>query len=69
MSNLSWCDLNNEGNLIKIHDMCPNPKCKCRKQITFNANQFQIEGSVLKKTMKKIFKGPQKAWDYFLNEQ
>ena len=31
MSNISWCDLNNRGNLLEVHDMCPNPKCKCPK--------------------------------------
>ena len=35
MSNLSWCDLNNKGNLLEVHDLCPNPKCKGQKQITF----------------------------------
>ena len=53
MSNLSWCVLNNEGNLVRIHDMCPNLKCKCQKQFTLNANQFQIEGSGLKKNKEK----------------
>ena len=35
MSTFSWCDLNNKGNLFKVHDMCPNPKCKGQKRITF----------------------------------
>ena len=30
--------------------MCPNPKCKCQKQITFTPNQFQLEGGGFKST-------------------
>ena len=43
MSNLSWCGLNNKGNLLNIDDICPNPNCKCQKQITFTASYFQLE--------------------------
>ena len=46
--------------------MCHNPKCKCQKQITFSPNQFQLEGSGFKNTMRKIFEGCQTAWDKFL---
>ena len=35
MSNSAWCDLNSRGDLLKLHDLCHNPKCKCQKQITF----------------------------------
>ena len=43
-----------------------NPKCKYQKQITFSPNQFQLEGSGFKITMKKIFKGSQMGWSKFL---
>ena len=66
MSKSAWCDLNSKGNLLKLHDVCTNPKCKCRQQITFNLRQFQLEGNGFKDTMKKIFKGSQKAWNSFL---
>ena len=46
--------------------MCHNPKCKCQKQITFSPNPFQLEGAGLIKTMKKIFRGSQTAWNKFL---
>ena len=46
--------------------MCHNPKCKCQKTITFTPNQFQLEGSGFKTTMKKIFKGSQTGWNKFL---
>ena len=66
MSTSAWTDLNANGTLLKLHDMCPNARCKCQKQITFTPNQFQLEGSGFKNKMKKIFKGSQKAWDKFL---
>ena len=55
-----------ECTVLKLHDMCLNPKCKCQKQITFSPNQFQLEGAGFENTMKKIFKGSQTAWNNFL---
>ena len=66
MSNSAWCDLNKNCTVLKLHDMCHNPKCKCQKQITFSPNQFQLEGAGFKNTLKKIFKGSQTAWNKFL---
>ena len=66
MSNSAWCDLNKNCTVLKLHDFCHNPKCKCQKQITFSPNQFQLEGAGFKNTMKKIFKGSQTAWNKFL---
>ena len=66
MSNSGWCDSNKSCTVLKLHDMCHNPKCKCQKQITFTSNQFQLEGNGCKNTMKKIFKGSQTAWNNFL---
>ena len=40
MSNSAWCDLNKNCTVLKLHDFCHNPKCKCQKQITFSPNQF-----------------------------
>ena len=31
MSSSAWCDLNTEGNNLKYHDECPNPKCNSQK--------------------------------------
>ena len=56
MSNSAWCDLNKNCTVLKLHDMCLNPKCKCQKQITFSSNQFQLEGGGFKNTMKKYLK-------------
>ena len=44
--------------------MCPNPKCRCQKQLTFTPNEFQHEGAGFN-TMKKIFRRNQKACDSF----
>ena len=66
MSNSAWCDLNKNCTVLKLHDMCHNPKCKCQKQIIFSPNQFQLEGAGFKNTMKKIFKGTQSSWNKFL---
>ena len=65
MSNSAWCDLNKNCTVLKLHDMCHNPKCKCQKQITFSPKQFQLEGAGFKNTFKKIFKGSQTAWSKF----
>ena len=66
MSNSAWCDFNKNCTVLKLHDMCHNPKCKCQKQITFSPNKFQLEGTGFKNTIKKIFKGSQTAWNKFL---
>ena len=29
MSNSAWCDLNEKCTVLKLHDMCHNPKCNC----------------------------------------
>ena len=50
--NISLCDLNSEGNLLKVHDMCPKPKCKCQKQITSRPNQFQLKRAGFEHSMK-----------------
>ena len=67
MSNSAWCDLNENCTVLKLHDFCHNPKCKCQKQITFTPNQFQLEGGSIKsKLQKNIFKGTQSTRNKFL---
>ena len=56
MSNSAWCDLNKNCTVLKLHDMCPTPKCKCQKQITFSPKQFQLEGAGFKNTIKKYLR-------------
>ena len=67
MSNTAWCDLNSKCNTLKLHDMCPNPKCKCQKQITFSPRHFQHEGAGFEKKLQKPFKGSATTWNKFLN--
>ena len=66
MSNSAWCDLNKNCTVLKLHDMCHNPKCKCQKMIIFTPNQYQLEGGSIKSKLQKIFKGTQKAWNKFI---
>ena len=66
ISNSAWCDLNGNGNTLKLHDNCLNGKCKCQKQITFSPRQFQLECSGFRSILKKIFKATEKAWNNFL---
>ena len=66
MSNSAWCDLNKNCTVLKLHDMCHNPKCKCQKQITFTPNQFQLEGGSIKSRLQSIFRGTKKAWEKFI---
>ena len=66
MSNQAWTDLNSQGNILKLHDKCPNPKCGCQKIITFTPHQYMLEGGSIKSKLQKIFKGTQTAWNKFL---
>ena len=66
MSNSAWCDLNENCTVLKLHDMCHNPKCKCQKQITFSSNQYVLESGSIKSQLKSFFRGTKTAWDNFL---
>ena len=66
MSNSAWCDLNSKGNILKLHDKCPNPKCGCQKIITFTPHQYMLEGGSIQSKLQKIFRGTKKAWDNFV---
>ena len=66
ISNQAWTDLNSQGNILKLHDKCPNPKCGCQKIITFTPHQYMLEGGSIKSKLQKIFRGTKTAWDKFL---
>ena len=66
MSNLAWTDLNSKGNILKLHDKCPNPKCGCQKIINFTPHQYMLEGGSIKSKLQKFFRGTQTAWHKFL---
>ena len=66
-SNSARCDLNNKGDILKLHDKCPNPKCNCQKIITFTSLQYILEGGCIKSKLQKILRGTETAWRKFLN--
>ena len=66
MSNSAWTDLNSKGNILKLHDKGPNPKCGCQKIITFTPHQYMLEGGSIKSKLQKLFNGAQTAWNIFL---
>ena len=66
MSNQAWTDLNSQGNILKLHDKCPNPKCGCQKIIIFTPHQYMLEGGSIESKLQKIFKATQTAWNKFL---
>ena len=66
MSNAAWCDLNSKGDILKLHNRCPNPKCGCQKNITFTTHQYMLEGGSIKSKLQKLFGGTKKAWDSFI---
>ena len=66
MSNSAWTDLNSKGNILKVHDKCPNPKCGCQKIITFTPHQYMLELGSIKSKLQKIFRGTKTAWDRFI---
>ena len=48
ISNSALCNLHSKGNILKLHDKCPNPKCNCQKIITFTLHQYMLEGGSIK---------------------
>ena len=66
MSSSAWCDLDSKGNISKVHDKCPNPKCNCQKVITFTPYQHLLESGSKKSKLEKIFRVTQTAWINFL---
>ena len=66
MSNSAWCDLNSKGDILKLHDECPNAKCNCQKVIIFTTHQYMLEDGSIKSKLQKSFKGTQTAWNKFL---
>ena len=58
MSNVAWCDLNNNI-ILRLHHIRQNPLYKCQKQAIFTPKQFQMEGTGFKDRYRKFFKGTQ----------
>ena len=66
ISNSAWCVLNSKGDILKLHDKCPNPKCNCQKVITFTPHQYMPEGGSNKSKLQNFFRGTKTAWSKFL---
>ena len=66
MSNSAWCDLNSEGNILKLHDNYPNPKCNCQKILTSTPHQYKLKGGSIKGKLQKKLRGTKFAWETFL---
>ena len=66
MSNSAWWDLNSKGDVLKLHDKCPNPKCNCQKVIIFTPRQKMLKGGRIKSKLQKMLRGTQTAWKKFL---
>ena len=64
MSNLSWCDLKNKSNPLKLHD-CVQFYVGMSETNYFHPKQFQLKGLAVENTMNTNFKGSQKFWDSF----
>ena len=54
MSSSAWWDLNKNCTVLKLHDMCHNPNCKCQKQIIFTHKQFQLGSGSIKNKLQKL---------------
>ena len=69
MSNCARTDSNSKGNILKLHDKCPNLKCAWQKIITFTPHQYMLEGGSIKSKLQKVFRGTKEtkeAWDSFI---
>ena len=66
MSPSAWSDLIKDCIILKLHDVCPNPKCNCQKISTFTPNLYMLEDGSIKRKLEKKFKGTEKAWNKFL---
>ena len=65
VSNPAWTDLNCKGNILTLHDKCPNPKSGSRKNITFTPHQYKLEGGSIKSKLQKIFLSNKKSFGQF----
>ena len=60
MSNSAWYDFNSKGDILKLHEKCPNPKCSCQKIIRFTPHQYVLEGGSIKSKLQNFLEGQKK---------
>ena len=56
MSNSAWCDLKTKGDILILHDICPNAKCKRPKQITCTLINTSLKEPYLEMNYRKTKK-------------
>ena len=56
MSSSAYCDINSKGDILKLHDKCPNPKCNCQKIITLHLIIICLKVDRSKVSFKKFLK-------------
>ena len=66
ISNSARCDSNSKGNILKLHDKCPNAKCNCQEIISSTTHQYTLPGELIKNKLQKNFKRTKKACDSFI---
>ena len=69
MSNSAWCDFKKKFTVLKLHDLCHNPKSNCQKQITFSLKQFQLESGSIKTELQKNLRELKLLGINFLSQQ
>ena len=57
-SNSEWCGSNSKADILKLHDIGPNAKCKCQKQSIFTPGKFELEVGGYKIYYREILKAP-----------
>ena len=65
MSTSAWTDLKSQGNILKLHDKCPDSKCGCQKIVTSTPHQYLFEGGSIESKLQKVFRGTKNAWGSF----
>ena len=68
-SKSAWCHLNSKGDILKLYDKCPNPKCDCQKIITFTPHQYMLESGSIKCKLQIILRGHNLLGINFENQQ
>ena len=43
MGKSAWRDLDKDGTILKLHDMCPSSKCNCQKQVPITPKHFNLK--------------------------
>ena len=61
VSKAACCNIERNGDLVKLHGMCQNLKWNRQIKVTFTPIQFQLEGNCFIEKLQKIFETDQTA--------